>query len=243
MESMKVRVREFRTAPRVRLLASWAVALFACAGVVARAQETKPAPAHDGCIVCDGPAGPDAIRETYKGRTVSVCRACGEAAWLDHRDALIAKLQARGVLFDEQTSGQADSNALMSGWMWFGLWALAGVVCAAATSYVALSKGIAPLPWMLAALPFNVVPLLLVVMKPAADLSRLPQGMPAGLAKIATTLAPVACAKCGADHHPTATQCSRCGAPLAASGASESARALRGDPTKAPRATDPRSST
>jgi uncharacterized paraquat-inducible protein A len=111
--------------------------------------------------------------------------------------------------------------------MWFGLWALAGVVCAAAASYVALSKGIAPLPWMVAALPFNVVPLLLVALKPAADLSRLPQGVPAGLAKIATTRAPVACAKCGAPHHPTATRCSDCGAPLAASGVSEVARAQR----------------
>jgi ribosomal protein L37E len=183
--------------------------------------------ADDGCIVCDGPAGADAIRETWKGRTVTICRACGAEAWRADRDALFAKLQARGVLFDEQTDERRGDRAMASGWMWFGIWALAGVVCAAAASYVALTKGIAPLPWMLAALAFNVVPLALVVLKPAADLSRLPQGVPSGLAKIATTRASVACVKCGAANHPTATRCAACGTPLAASGESEAARVLR----------------
>lgn len=194
--------------------------------------ETPPpaSKAPEACIVCDGPSGPDAIHESWKGRSVAVCRACGEAAWLADRDALFAKLQARGGLFDEQT----DDHPLVGGWMWFGLWALAGVVCAAATCYVALSKGLEPLPWLLAALAFNVIPLMLIVLKPAADLSRLPQGVPAGLAKIATTLAPSACPKCGAANHPAATICTNCGAPLEASASSEVARAKQAPQRRSP---------
>ena len=182
----------------------------------------------DACIVCDGPAGPDAIQESWKGRTVAVCRKCGEAAWLADRDVLFAKRQARGGLFDEQT----DEHSLAGGWMWFGLWALAGVVCAAATTYLALTKGIEPLPWLLAALAFNVVPLVLIVLKPAADLSSLPQGVPAGLAKIATTLAPIACPECGAANHPTATRCLNCGSPLESHGESEVARTRQAPPQR-----------
>jgi ribosomal protein L37E len=198
------------------------------AGAPAADDPKAAADAPETCIVCDGPAGPDAIHESWKGRTVSICRACGKAAWDADRDALFAKLQARGGLFDEQ----ADDHSLVRGWMWFGLWALAGVVCAAAASYVALSKGIEPLPWLLAALAFNVVPLLLIVLKSGADLSALPQGVPAGLAKIATTLAPIDCPKCGAANHPTATRCLGCGSPLESHGESEVARARQSPPQR-----------
>jgi hypothetical protein len=211
------RVRVFLVA----LFTAWGLLLLAG---FALAQASVPkAPPAAGCVVCGGPAGADALEETYAGRRVLVCRNCGEAAWLANRDVVMTKLQARGALFDEH----AETGSLVSGWMWFGVWALAGVICAAASCYVALSKGLDPLPWMLASLAFNVVALLLVAMRARGDTSALPQGVPAGLAKIPETRAPSACPNCRAANHPSAARCSACGAALTAAGASEVERALK----------------
>ena len=182
--------------------------------------------ADERCIACDGSAGPDPIHATWHGRTVAVCSAGCEAAWEKNREELFQKVEARGALFDE-TSQQSD-RSLVSGWMWFGFYVLAGLVCGAIAAYSALSKGLPGVPWLLAGLAFNVVAVALVALKPAGDLSKLPEGVPPGLAKIPSTAAPTPCPACGSESHPSARRCVRCGAELRSTGESESARALRG---------------
>jgi hypothetical protein len=48
-----------------------------------------------------------------------------------------------------------------------------------------------------------------------------------GLAKIATTAAPVDCRECGGPNHPAARRCVGCGAPIETGVESEARRALR----------------
>lgn len=176
------------------------------------------------CIVCQAPTAAGATRETWKGRTIQVCSAaCGDE-WHEHRDVHFANLQARGALFDERAMSGDSERSLFSGWMWFGCWVVVGLVCGAIAAYVALGKGLAPLPWLLAGLAFNVVALALLATKPRADLSQLPQGVPDGLRKIATTHAPADCPTCGRPNHPSAQACSHCGAPMSARVKSEAQR-------------------
>jgi len=221
--------------PRVLLRPSVAVLLLSillgASGVASPVQEKAASPAPSTgdarwCIVCEAEAAPGAITETWRGRRVTLCNEQCRAAFLERREELFASLQARGALFDEKATSE---RALFSGWFWLGIWALAGLICGAVAVYVAIGKGLAPLPWLLGALAFNGIALILLAARPRGDLSRLPQGVPAGLRKIPTTHAPAACAKCGRENHPSARVCARCGAPMEARIESESARALPGD--------------
>ncbi len=223
--------------------------------VAATASPSPAAPARldqEPCIACGGAVDADAIHEIYRGRTVTVCSAgCGDY-WKDHKDELFTKLQARGALFDEgavANGGGADverrdanatgasrpdtvaQGSLFSGWMWFGCYVVVGLVGGAICSYVALGKGLAPVPWLLAGLAFNVGAIVAVLRCPRGDLSALPHGVPGGLAKIPTTHAPVACGQCGGANHPTARACVSCGTALDGAVESESARALRSSRT------------
>ncbi len=190
----------------------------------AAAQERPPAPpaANPGwCIVCEAPARPGAVTEIHKGRRVTVCDESCRATWHEHEDELFASMQARGALFDESA---LNERSLLSGWMWFGSYVLVGLVCAAIAAYVALGKGLAPLPWLLAGLAFNVLALCALAAKPRGDLSRLPEGVPSGLRKIPATHSPTCCAKCGTANHPSAQACAGCGAALSARFESEARR-------------------
>jgi hypothetical protein len=179
------------------------------------------------CLACDAPAALGATTEIFKGRRVTVCNDACRAHFRAHADELFASLQARGVLFDENATAERE-KPLMSGALWLGAYAVAGIVAAAITTSVALAKGLPALPWLLAGLFANVVGVALVLSRPRGDLSRLPQGVPEGLAKIASTHAPAACAKCGRANHPSAAACAGCGAALAPGVRSEVA-AVRGE--------------
>ena len=178
------------------------------------------------CIVCQAPATPGALTEIYKGRRITVCNERCLAAWHEHRAELFPLLQARGALFDEEAM---DERSLMSGWMWFGVYVLAGLVCGAIAAYVALGKGLAPLPSLVAGLLLNVVALALVAARPRGDVSNLPEGVPDGLRKVPATYTPLPCPKCGHENHPSARACARCGAALAPQLESEAQRAGHGD--------------
>jgi YHS domain-containing protein len=207
-----------------------AIVLALSASIAARASAQQSSGTDGWCIVCDAPAPAGALTTDYRGRRVTVCNETCKATFLGDPDEYFSRQahrDARGALFDEHAPANQtpQDRSLVSGWMWFGLYVVAGLVCGAAAAYVAMSKGIAPLPWLFAGLALNVVGLALVVAKPRGDLSRLPQGVPAGMAKIATTYAPAKCPKCGAENHPSARSCIACGAVLTARVESEATRA------------------
>ncbi len=212
----------------LRLLAPLLLASLAFAGS-GRAQGTaSAASAAERCIACGGATAGRHI--VYRGRTVGVCSPACEAHWDLEREELFAGQQARGALFDEAATKASDERSLLSGWFWFGSYVVVGLLCGAWAAYLALSKGLTPLPWLLAGLAFNVVAVARVAMLPRGDLSQVPGGMPGGLGKIPLTHAPVACAACGGVNHPNARACVGCGARLKSS-ESESMRGLGRSPS------------
>ncbi|MBL8840306.1 MAG: hypothetical protein JNL90_02130 [Planctomycetes bacterium] len=200
-----------------------------CAARLDAAQQRSPpeagAPASaERCIACGGAASGTAL--VHRGRAVALCSPACAAAWDVNHEQLFAEQQARGALFDESATAAPDERSLFSGWFWFGSYVVVGLLAGAAAAYGALSKGLAPLPWLLAGLAFNVFALLRLWRVPRGDLSQVPGGMPAGLGKIPLTHAPVACPDCGGMNHPNARACVGCGAARVAA-SSESERALR----------------
>lgn len=176
------------------------------------------------CIACGGPA---TRTVEHRGRVVGLCSDGCAAAWDERRDELFASMQARGALFDETSIAAQEDGSLFSGWFFAGSYVVLGLIGAAWSAYLALSKGLEPLPWLLRGLALNVVAVAWVAMQPRGALERVPGGMPGGLGKIPATLPPLDCAACGNPNHPSARRCVACGAALAAAGESESARALR----------------
>ncbi len=175
------------------------------------------------CLVCgklihDG----EVLELRYKGRRFYVAAAMLEDLLKDP-DRYFHKLQARSALFDEEAYRKAAPMA--SGWLYFGFYVLAGLVCAAVCGYLAVSRGLAPIPWFFAGLVGNVVAVLvLLVMAPKTDPAAAVAGIPDGLAKVPTTREPLACASCGHLNHPSAVACSHCDQPMQPLAQSEMAR-------------------
>ena len=171
------------------------------------------------CLLCSRRVEADAAL-VHRGRRVWLCE--GECAehWHADPEHHSAKLEPRGALFDESTT-LAD---LVSGWMWFGVYVLVGLVSAGLAAYVAVGKQRAALPWFLARLFFNVLALIFLLGKSTGSDPAL-EGVPRGLRKVPVTYGPRACAACGHENHPSATRCSGCGADLDPSVESEIRRA------------------
>ena len=112
------------------------------------------------------------------------------------------KLQARSVLFDETS---IVDRPMSIGWLIFGFYVLVGLVCSTICGYLAVSRALDPLPWFFAALVGNVAVLIVLMIAPKGDPTAMPAGVPAGLAKVPTTRAPVRCPACGAENHPSAS--------------------------------------
>lgn len=171
--------------------------------------ETAPAPGGR-CIVCGGPmAGGGDVLILYKGRTVAVCARCPEA-WAADPEGSFRTVQARSALFDEES---VSPRRVGPGWLFLGAYVLAGTLVGGLCAYVAVSRGLPSLPWFFAGVLANVVALALVLTR-RGDTSRLPEGVPRGLRKVPSTYAPRNCARCGAEHHPSAARCPGCGAEL-----------------------------
>jgi len=172
------------------------------------------------CIVCGQRIfGEDVVEVQYKGRTFYVGAPLLEEFERDPQQ-YFAKLQARSALFDESA---LPARRMSFGWLWFGVYVLAGIVSAAIAAYVAVGKARPALPWFFAGLFGNVVAVVAVVVAPRRDASALPAGIPRGLRKVPTTRTPRPCPACGASNHPSAAACSACGAPLSPTVAAETA--------------------
>jgi len=120
--------------------------------------------------------------------------------------------QPKGALFQPP---EEPSSPLKDAWLFLGLYVVLGLVAGATCGYLAVGRGLSPLPWFFAGLLLNVVALgVLLVARRPSDLSHYPGGIPSGLTKVPTTRAPQRCPGCGADNHPAARVCTSCRGPL-----------------------------
>ncbi|MEM7582719.1 MAG: zinc ribbon domain-containing protein [Acidobacteriota bacterium] len=188
---------------------------------VALTEVDRRAGAGERCIVCQQQIHGDEIVEVrYKGRTFHVAGKMLEQLASD-TDTYFQELQARSALFDERA---VEGRQVSTGWLWFGSYVLIGLVFSAICGYLAIGRSLEPLPWFFAGLVGNLPALLVLLAAGRGDSEALPAGLPAGLAKVPTTRAPVRCAECGAQNHPAATACASCGHILSPTVEAETAR-------------------
>lgn len=197
-----------------------------------RAQDTagslpyKRVQVHQGerCLVCNGAVDTtDGFVLLVKGRRVSL-DSIHLADFLKNQEKYFALLQPRGALFAE-SFGETHGTALGGvswGWFLFGLAVLIALVFAGLSGYVAVGKGLKPLPYFALGLAFSVLGFLYVLTRP----SRVRAGeIPAGLVKVPATSPPVLCKNCGTGNHPSARRCAGCGTGLTPRWESEVTRA------------------
>ena len=190
------------------LVAALAFALPAAAG-----QSTAHAVGSEGCLACGATVAEGTEVPVHRGREVPICEPClAKGAWEANRDVLFAQLQPKGALFAES---EVETGPVLSGWFWFGAWVLTGLICAAASAYLAVNRAQPPATWFFAGLVGNVAALfVLLFVIPKGDPATLPAGVPSGLAKVPTTREPRPCTSCGTEVHPSASKCSSCGTTL-----------------------------
>lgn len=166
-----------------------------------------PAKPGDICMVCNQPVDAhDAVYEV-RGHRIAVHQHEVKNDLRAQLRSLLAELQPRTALF-----GGQDGGRLSNAWLYFGLYVLAGLAFGALCAHRALHTGYRPLAWFGVGLVFNVVGYAVLLTRPRREVFA-PAGLPSGLGKIAATYQPVICG-CGAENHPSARQCSACGARL-----------------------------
>jgi hypothetical protein len=154
------------------------------------------------CLVCRKAVRDDPLVELrFKGRTFYV-RADMLDEFLRDPPRYFLSLEAHGGLFDEVAVTDVEERAGW-GWFYFGLYALAGLVAAAACGTLAVGRARPAWFWFFAGLFFNLLALVALLSSPRGGVAALP-----------VTRAPIACPGCGSEIHPAAKRCSACGAPL-----------------------------
>lgn len=175
------------------------------------------------CLVCGKRIfDEDVVEIRYQGRTFHV-GAPFLSDFKNDPDQYFVKLQARSALFDEAAM---QTPPMAYGWLWLGVYVVAGLIFGAACAYVAVSRALAPIPWFFAGLLGNVIALVAVFVCPRGEASVC--GIPRGLRKVPTTRAPSPCPSCSATNHPAARRCSVCGSDLQPSVEPETARVPSG---------------
>jgi hypothetical protein len=160
------------------------------------------------CLVCRGDDQAKMMKLQHEGRWVHVCNGMCHEKWLKDPDTFFTALQSQSALFGEE---QILPERMHFGWFYFGVYILAGLLCGALCSFMAVSRGKAGLPWLLAGILVNVLAVLyiaLVVKSPVL------QNAPDGMGKIPSTPNPVICPECQNENHPSASNCLQCGHAL-----------------------------
>jgi hypothetical protein len=182
------------------------------------AHQVQPKPGET-CVVCNKPIGPNGVVYLVDGQRVPVHRGNCDARLHANATKYLAKLKPRGALLDASSlSAQASY-----GWLYFGLYMLAGLIFAAQAAHRAFHVGRRPLVWLALGLVGNLPAYAVLLALPKCKVRAL-VGIPPGLGKIASTYSPQPCPKCGTENHPSARQCSGCGAKLNPTMESEAAR-------------------
>jgi hypothetical protein len=172
------------------------------------------------CVVCGNAIHAHDRMYLIHGQRVAV-HGLGspcDIAFRKNAEKFLAALQPHGAFL-----GGEPARNISLGWFYAGMYVLAGLIFAGLCGQRALERGHPQLQWFLAGLFLNVMAYALLRMKAPQQVVA-PAGVPAGLAKIASTYDPVTCV-CGAENHPAAKQCSTCGRELKPQVVSEVERA------------------
>jgi hypothetical protein len=149
------------------------------------------------CLVCGQRIYDSAIIELrYKGRRFHLAASMLED-FEQSPDIYFRQLQAHSGLFDETA---ITTPGLSKGWLYLGCYVVLGLISAALCGYIAIGRGLAPIPWFFAGLAGNVAALGLLHLAPRGDAS----GVPKGFAKASRTPLPLPSPACGSANHPAA---------------------------------------
>ena len=158
-----------------------------------------------------------------RGRRVPLHRTMVDS-FMRTQEKYFSQQQPKGALFQEELSAAkgAALAGVTSGWFLFGLYVLVALVFAGVSGYTAVSKGLPPIPNFFIGFFLSALGYLYVLTRPAVAKKG---EIPGGLVKVPLTHAPVPCAACGYQNHPSAKQCVGCGGKLEPMMQSEVARA------------------
>ncbi|MDH3252197.1 MAG: zinc finger Ran-binding domain-containing protein [Ignavibacteria bacterium] len=167
-----------------------------------------PAQVGENCTVGGTPLTEEDVALIVRGRRVPLHRLAVQE-FLKNQEKYFAKLQPKGALFQEDLTGSERSalGRITWGWFLFGMYVLVALLFGGLSGYVAIMKGLSPVPNFFIGFVFSVPGYLYVLTRPRVK----PQGeVPEGLVKVPTTSAPVPCPACGSMNHPSASKCAGC---------------------------------
>ena len=180
---------------------------------VPRIEGPEPARAGEICAICEARLWPASGRAyLVDGQRVPVCTEESEEL-LREPQRYLAKLRPEGMLFSGAPREGVSGAALV-----IGLYVLAGLLCGALCAHMAIRKGLSAPKWFFAGLCLPVGAYLALASK-TGGASSVPGG--ARFGKVPVTRDEVPCPACGGGNHPSAHQCSECGAPLEPTSPSE----------------------
>ena len=181
--------------------------------------EQVPAKPGEKCTICGVPLTDQDVALIVRGRRVPL-NAMMVDSFMAAPEKHFADMQPRGALFQEELGAPpgAALGGISSGWFAFGAYVLIGLIFGGLSGYLAVSKGLAPIPHFFTGFTLNVFGFVYVLTrKPAVTAG----DVPTGLVKVPTTRTPQACPRCGYTNHPSARQCLQCKASLAPTAESE----------------------
>lgn len=175
--------------------------------------EQVPAKPGEKCTICGMPLSEDDVALIVRGRRVPLAATMVDS-FMTAPERYFAGMQPKGALFQEELGAPAGAvlGGISNGWFAFGTYVLIGLIFGGLSGYLAVSKGLTPIPHFFIGFALSVVGLLYVlVRRPLVKAGE----VPAGLVKVPTTRTPQGCPHCGYTNHPAAQQCLQCNASLA----------------------------